>query len=540
MSSHVASSNTLLWALVLFIATYVCWSVVSQHRSPLRRFPGPFLAKWSNLWRFYHTLRGDMHLVNLRAHRKYGPVVRTGPNNLDLDLPGLVRTVYSSDGRWSKTDFYTPASNLMDGCIVYNLFSLRDPAEHARQKRPVAKHYSLAGVLMLEPRVDETIRLLCRRLEERCMTSAWSGENGSHAMEEETGERFSLGFDLGQWIKMYAWDVIGQVTFSKHFGYLKAGCDFDGHLWLSDKGADYLASVSQMPWLDRLVDKNPLFPVAGATALLGPTLRHVEERYAATAPPDRPKKAQDQDFLDKFLEAHHEHPDVVDRGRVVSYLAINMLAGADTTAIAIKAVLYYALRTPGIWQKLVASVRDAFPTDLDLDDLTHAEDREGTAPSYTEVRSKVPYLEAVVREALRMHPPVAMVLPRYVPAGGLELPDGLGWVPPGTSVGMNPYVLGRNRGVWGSDADEFRPERLLRRSSLNEKTLVNSADLTFGAGSRVCLGKHLGLLQVYKVVATLVWRYDLELVEPNKEWWVRCAFFLRQEGLNVRVRRRRR
>lgn len=143
-----------------------------------------------------------MHFVNLQAHRKYGPVVRTGPNNLELDLPELVRTVYSSDGRWCKTDFYPPASNVMNGRVVYNLFSLRDPAEHARQKRPVAKHYSLAGVLTLEPRVDETIRLLCRRLEELYMVPARSDGNGSTDMEAKAGERSSLGFDLGQWIKM--------------------------------------------------------------------------------------------------------------------------------------------------------------------------------------------------------------------------------------------------------------------------------------------------------------------------------------------------
>lgn len=164
------------------------------------------------------------------------------------------------------------------------------------------------------------------------------------------------------------------MTFSRHFGYLKAGVDFDGHLWLSDKGADCLASASQMPWLGRLIDRNPLFPVAAAaaTALLGPTLRYVEERYAATeATSDQPKMTRDHYSLDKFLEAQRKHPDVVDRGRVV-----NMLAGADTTAIAIKAVLYYARWTPGFWQKLVTLVRNDFPADLDLD-LDSTTDTEG-------------------------------------------------------------------------------------------------------------------------------------------------------------------
>ncbi|TLD05448.1 uncharacterized protein PgNI_09239 [Pyricularia grisea] len=449
-------------------------------------------AEWTNLWRFYHTLRGDIHLVNLRAHQKYGPVVRTGPNNLDLDLPALVKTVYSADGRFRKTEFYPPASTVVNGRVAYNLFSLRDPIEHARQKRPVAKHYSLAGTLSLQPHVDDTIRLLCRSLEERYVGA----------------DEFGEGFDLGEWVKMYAWDVIGQITFSKHFGYLSTGKDFDGHLCMSDMGADYLSSVSQIPWLDRILDKNPIFPIGGATALLGPTMRRLEDRYAGRDDRDPDQAAAQPDFLDRFLEVQRAQPDVVDRQRVLSYLSINMLAGADTTAITIKAVLYYALRTDGVWGKLVAACGDAGL-------------EPGEIPSFAQSRA-VPYLEAVVREAMRVHPGVAMVLPRCVPDGGLELPDGK-VVPPGTSVGMNPFVLGRNRTVWGPDADDYKPERWLRADGETEEAftarlaVMNAADLTFGAGSRVCLGKHLGLLQAYKVVATLAIFYDLELVEPEKE-----------------------
>lgn len=148
-----------------------------------------------------------MHLVNLRAHQRYGPVVRTGPNNLDLDLPALIKTVYSSDGRWRKTDFYAPASNVMDGRVVYNLFSLQDPVEHARQKRPVARHYSLAGVLTLESHVDETIRLLCRMLEQRHMPGCHDGKAG-----DETWGQFSSGFDVGEWIKMCTFWVLLQTA----------------------------------------------------------------------------------------------------------------------------------------------------------------------------------------------------------------------------------------------------------------------------------------------------------------------------------------
>ncbi|KAL8350058.1 hypothetical protein RB598_005409 [Gaeumannomyces tritici] len=521
--------------LLVLAAARIAWLILSNHRSPLRRCPGPFFARWTNLWRFYHTLRGDIHLVNKRMHERYGPVVRTGPNNLDLDLPELIKAIYTTDGRWPKTGFYPPASNVVDGKVVYNVFSLCDPAEHARQKRPIAKHYSLPSILQLEGHVDEAILLLCRQLEDRFMTS----KDGS----------FGESFDLGEWISMYAWDVIGQITFSKHFGYLEKGCDFDGHIWLSAIGSDYLAAVSQLPYLDRWIDKNPIFPIGGATRLLAPTLRRFRDRMHGGLDDGHKRTTAAPDFLDRFVQAKAEHPDVVDDGQIVSYLAINMLAGADTTAIAIKAVLYHVLRTPRVRKRLEESLAAAAAA------ARKPDDEHAVVPTYAEARA-VPYLEAAVREAMRLHPAVAMTLPRHVPQprpdGGasppppsppLVLPDGT-VVPPGTSVGMNPYVVGRNRAAFGADADDFRPERWLRAEAEGEAEFakrlaaMNAADLTFGAGSHVCLGRHLGLVEVYKVVATLFASYEMGMVRPEKEWWTRNGFFLRQKGLNVRMRRR--
>jgi cytochrome P450 len=250
------------------------------------------------------------------------------------------------------------------------LFSLLDPVEYVCQKRAVARHYSLAGFLQLESHFEDAIRLLCHQLEERFMT--WNGD-------------FGKGFDIGQWIKMClfpgisnpstradsllanAGDVIGQITFSKRFGYLDQGRDFDGHLWLSEVGSDYLASVSQLPYLDRWIDKNPICPIGGATVLLGPTLRYVSDshhgRDGDTHDDTKP------DFLDKFILTKTEHSDVVDDTHIISYLAINMLAGTDTTAISIKAVLYYVLRTPVLsndwkrrfWRRILSNSRQFHP-----------------------------------------------------------------------------------------------------------------------------------------------------------------------------------
>lgn len=150
----------------------------------------------------------------------------------------------------------------------------------------------------------------------------------------------------------------------------------------------------------------------------------------------------------------------------------------------------------------------------------------------------------MIREALRFLPGVAMSLKRYVPSGGYTLPNGE-FLPGGTTIGMSPYITNRNRAVFGEDADDFRPERWLRDEDSRETeesfqvrlAAMNKADLSFGGGSRACIGKNLGLFQTYKVLATLITLYDFELSE-KADWKVICSWFPRQEGLRVRMKRR--
>ena len=57
---------------------------------------------WTNLWRFLAVRSGEYHLRIKELHEKYGPVVRIGPNLLDLDYPELIKTLYGTDDKWRK------------------------------------------------------------------------------------------------------------------------------------------------------------------------------------------------------------------------------------------------------------------------------------------------------------------------------------------------------------------------------------------------------------------------------------------------------
>lgn len=326
------------------------------------------------------------------------------------------------------------------------------------------------------------------------------------------------------------WDVVGKVTFSEPIGYLEKGYDFDHTIAIADKAMDYFALVSQLPILDHLLDKNPIYRIGPPSfgTVTNISIQHLVDRLqgrdTAYHDPSKP------DFLDKFIEAKATFPHVVDDAQIISYLMINMIAGADTTAITLNAALYFALKNSAVWKR--------------LQEETASLHCEGSPIVPFKTAQDLPYLNAVIREAMRMHPGVAMCLERYVPDEGLTLPGGQ-FIPGGCIVGMNPYVLARNQSVWGEDADVFRPERWLRDPTRETEEAyqerlkrMNAADLTFGAGSRVCIGRNLGMMEVYKVVAMLVSRYEIELVDPKGEWKTHNSFFVRQEGIEVRLRRR--
>lgn len=117
-----------------------------------------------------------------KLHERYGPVLRIGPNLLDLDFPELLKTIYGTNNKFLKTPFYHNNSAKVNGQLLMNMFATADVAEHQAFKRPVAKHYSLGASLSLEPLMDSPIENLCQQLSARFA--------GGHR-----------SFDLSDWIK---------------------------------------------------------------------------------------------------------------------------------------------------------------------------------------------------------------------------------------------------------------------------------------------------------------------------------------------------
>ncbi|KAI6867230.1 benzoate 4-monooxygenase cytochrome-like protein P450 [Hortaea werneckii] len=507
--------------LFLLVVYHVTWTY-AKHKD----VPGPVAAKFTNLWRLLTVWRRSSHDEYLKLHKRYGDLVRIGPNTISISKPDTIQQIYGIQKGYVKSDFYAVWQNVVHGQRAPSLVFATDEAQHARMKRPIAQSFSLSTLVEFEPLIDSTAAVFLSRLDE---------------LFAHTGKTC----DLGQWLQWYAFDVIGELTFSKRLGFLEKAEDVDGMIASVSANFERCSVLGQMPWLDLWTYKNPVYLRYFAKAVSSPIVgfgqklmrERVEGKDDLASNDD--KNIQDPalrdkvlhgtipskpDFLSRFLTLHEEQPDIVTDRVLLAYLFANINAGSDTIGSTLRAVFYYLMKTPSSFEKLSSELRNA---------QKHGK-LSVPLPTWTECQA-LPYLNAVIKEALRLNPALALPMERIVPSTGLQINEV--FLAPGTVVGINPYVLHRDRRIFGQDAEEWRPSRWLD-ADVERVKYMDQHLLSFGAGKRTCLGRNIAMLELLKVVPALIARYEMELAWPEREWKIYNAWVLRQEGVEVKLRRR--
>lgn len=98
----MAFLSLLVKAIALAAIAIAGQYIVIYLRSPLKKIPGPFLAKFSNFWRFYDHYRQTHIETQKKLHEKYGDVVRLGPTTVSVADPNLLKTIYNTRGTFVK------------------------------------------------------------------------------------------------------------------------------------------------------------------------------------------------------------------------------------------------------------------------------------------------------------------------------------------------------------------------------------------------------------------------------------------------------
>lgn len=287
-----------------------------------------------------------------------------------------------------------------------------------------------------------------------------------------------------------------------------------------------------MPWTAYWVKHNPIvgFFSKDSHMFANWAVKRIYERIA-----ERQKilnstggsKYSTNDFLDTFLDAaRSDAPSGYNFALLVDWTLVNVMAGADTTAVGLRAILWFLLKNPSKKEKLLQEIQSA----------------KLRIPVSWKQSQELPYLGACVKEALRLCPAIGLGLERKVPQAGLEMPDGY-VLHEGTNVSMNAWVVNRQE-IFGEKVDDFIPERWLLQGNesveqhRDRTTQMKRADLTFGGGSRACTGKYVAFLEIYKVIPALLLKFDIDLVDQDADWGTFNRWTVRQNDIQCRLRPR--
>ncbi|VDC03304.1 unnamed protein product [Peniophora sp. CBMAI 1063] len=233
------------------------------------------------------------------------------------------------------------------------------------------------------------------------------------------------------------------------------------------------------------------------------------------------EKGQGRDVLSLLLEENNKSTieDKLPENELVAQVNTFLLAGTDTTSTALARVLHLLALHPDVQDKLRAELVEAGAPEVDLE---------------FEVLDRLPYLEAVVRETLRLFPPVRFVqrqaredyvLPLQQPITGVDgnvMTEVL--VPKDTMILCSIAEVNTSTTIWGADAREWKPERWLKplpQAVVDARIPgVYSNTLTFSGGARSCIGFKFSLLEQKCVLAQFVSSFEFRPSRKHQvSWW---------------------
>jgi hypothetical protein len=131
------------------------------HYHPIAHIPGPFLAKLTPLWLYYHAYIGDEASVIHELHKTYGPYLRVTPNHVDIGDADAIQPIYITGGGFPKSECY--ANFDIDGHKT--IFSTTDPAYRTPRAKAVVPMFSSASIRSNSKEIYACVNSMVSRLQ---------------------------------------------------------------------------------------------------------------------------------------------------------------------------------------------------------------------------------------------------------------------------------------------------------------------------------------------------------------------------------------
>ncbi|KAI3332250.1 cytochrome P450 [Xylariaceae sp. AK1471] len=474
---HLDWGQAVLSVACLSFMGYIVSSIVAWNK--LRHIPGPFLASFSYLWGFLTVSTGHGDRIMEAEQKKHGSIMRIGPDAIAINDPETLIRINGTRASYTKGPWYQSFRFDVRG---HSSITEMNTLKHDKRKAKLTSGYSGRNMANLEAKIDKWISALIRCIRAKI------------AKGETT-------IDIGMLLQYFQMDLITEAELGTPWGDLADEQDYFGYLKMNDTITPILQTICWLPMARTIYTSTWFMNIfgpkttdkAGIGLFLGVLEKEVEGRFN-----DNLKTSNGgHDILGEWIE--HGLP-----AKECQFdLALQIPAGSETTLTTLRGILLLLMSSPVVYQKTKREVKDGITAGRISEPITNEEAKS------------LEYMQAVVKEGLRLMVPVNFGFPKRVPASGDTICDK--FVPGGTDVYLNYGSLMRNQDVFGEDADVFRPERFLSGGP-NIARMVKTVDLAFGYGRYMCLGRPLALMELNKIFVELLRNFDFQIANPEQPW----------------------
>ncbi|KIK05286.1 hypothetical protein K443DRAFT_641813 [Laccaria amethystina LaAM-08-1] len=498
----------ILQAIYLYGLSFAFWRVVRQYfvKTSLDNIPGPPSPSFfQGNFRQLFTIHGWAFHKYIAA--KYGGVVKVkalfGENQLYVFDPKALRHIVIKDQYiYEETSAFIQGNLLLFGKALMS--TLGD--YHRRQRKMFNPVFSVANIRGMVP-VFYSV---------------------THRLRDSIAKKVSNGpqeIDMVSWMGRTTLELIGQSGFGYSFDTLAENVTPNPYsAAMKSLGSaamkmvfvqEYLYYVTKIgtPQFRRfIIDMLPWKAMHDARDIVDTmhktSVEIFESKKKALLDGDdvvARQIGQGKDIMSMLMRANMDasDEDKLDEDELIAQITSLTFAAVDTTSSALSRSLHLLAQHPEIQEKLRR-------------EITEARAEKGDLP-YDELIS-LPYLEAIVRETLRLYPPVSfltrttrqdIIMPLSKPLRGLngeEIHEIL--VPNNTNLFISIIEANRNPDIWGPDALEWIPERWLSPlpSSVSDAHVpgIYSHLMTFLGGGRACIGFKVSQIEIKVVLSLLI------------------------------------
>ncbi|KAG1742292.1 cytochrome P450 [Suillus paluster] len=524
---NIACSFAALWAFVKVLRALRWRLKTTQLRGPPR---SSIVYGVSNDL----TSSTDTAAMYERWADEYGVVYMIpsvlGQTRIVLCDPKAIAHFYA---RETWTYVRTPLASVLLEALIGRGVLWSNGESHRRQRKAITPAFSNAAI---------------RKLTSVFYDSAYKVK-GAWDTAIESSKDGNAVIEVQNWMNHTSLDTIGIAGFSHDFGSLdgkhatvtEVFDTFGNNARASARNKVFMLLAQVFPTIAKIPTKRTIL-----TKKLGATMGEISNKLLIRSRQEKDanmnEAEEEKSVIGLLLKAEGQDAELrLSEEEVVAEMKVLLVAGYETTSVSLTWALIELSRHLDVQIRLREELL-AF----------------GADPTYDQLKANLPFLDAVVHEILRLHPPIPEfvrlataddVIPLGEPvrtASG-KMTDSIS-VAKGSLIRISVRAINRSFSIWGPDAKEFKPDRWLTEEGISGKAKEVQGHrhlLTFSDGPRTCLGKEFALAEFKTVLSVLVKNFMFEMRDgPDTQLEIARGLLPRprvvgEDGIGVPLRVRR-